>query len=127
VGKVLPVKGSLQGHPDSGEIWQTRVNKVMESYEFCTTTHEPCLYHGSLKGKQILICRQVDGLLIARKDMCIVREFAGEIYLQTIESADYWGKTINSLQWLGYITDTKRNQNILLNIYPEVTKSPWLE
>jgi hypothetical protein len=79
IGWVLPVKGSLQGHPDSGEIWQTRVNEVLASYKFQTTTHEPCLYRGSFKKKQILICRQVDDMLIAGEDMCIVREFAEEI------------------------------------------------
>jgi hypothetical protein len=56
IGWVLPVKGSLQGHPDSGEIWQTRVNEVLEMYKFEATTHEPCLYRGNFKGKQILIC-----------------------------------------------------------------------
>jgi hypothetical protein len=79
VGWVLPVKGSLQGHPDSGEVWQTRVNEVLESYKFKTTTHEPCLYRGIFKGKHILLCRQVDDMLIAGEEMSIVREFAKEI------------------------------------------------
>jgi hypothetical protein len=79
IGWVLPIKGSLQGHPDSGEIWQTRVNEVLESYKFQTTTHEPCLYRGIFRKKQILICRQVDDMLIAGEDICIVKEFAGEI------------------------------------------------
>jgi hypothetical protein len=79
VGWVLPVKGSLQGHPDSGEIWQTKVNEVLASYNFRTTTHEPCLYRGIFNGKQILICRQVDDMLIAGEEMKIVREFAEEI------------------------------------------------
>jgi hypothetical protein len=44
-----------------------------------TTTHEPCLYCCLFKGKQILICRQVDDMLIAGEDMSIVRNFAEEI------------------------------------------------
>jgi hypothetical protein len=76
---VLTVKGSLQGHPDSGEIWQTKVNEVLDQHKFTTTTHEPCLYHGLFKDKQILICRQVDDMLIAGEDISIVREFALEI------------------------------------------------
>jgi hypothetical protein len=79
IGWVLPIKGSLQGHPDSGEIWQTRVNEVLESYQFRTTTHEPCLYRGTFKTKQILICRQVDDMLIAGEDIHVVKEFAKEI------------------------------------------------
>jgi hypothetical protein len=74
MGWVLPVKGSLQGHPDSGEIWQTKVNDVLASYKFHTTTHEPCLYRGVFKGNQILICRQVDGMLIAGEHKKIVRQ-----------------------------------------------------
>jgi Reverse transcriptase (RNA-dependent DNA polymerase). len=50
-GYVLPVKGSLQGHPDSGEIWQTKVNSILSSYNFTTTTHEPCLYRGTYRGE----------------------------------------------------------------------------
>jgi hypothetical protein len=79
IGWVLPVKGSLQGHPDSGEIWQTKVNEVLDRYKFTTTTHEPCLYRGLFRDKQILICRQVDDMLIAGEDISIVREFALEI------------------------------------------------
>jgi hypothetical protein len=79
VGWVLPVKGSLQGHPDSGEVWQTRVNEVLESYKFKTTTHEPCHYRGIFQDKDILICRQVDDMLIAGEDMAIVRKFAEEL------------------------------------------------
>jgi hypothetical protein len=80
MGWVLPVKGSLQGHPDSGEIWQTRVNEVLELYRFETTTHEPCLYCGMFKAKQILLCRQIDDMLVAGKDiMATVKDFAAEI------------------------------------------------
>jgi hypothetical protein len=79
IGWVLPVKGSLQGHPDSGEIWQTRVNEVLEMYSFQTTTHEPCLYRGNFKGKQILICRQIDDMLVAGEDMKLVKDFASEL------------------------------------------------
>jgi hypothetical protein len=78
-GWVLPVKGSLQGHPDSGEIWQTKVNEVLEKYDFKTTVHEPCLYRGIFKGKDILICRQVDDMLLAGEDISIVKDFASEI------------------------------------------------
>jgi Reverse transcriptase (RNA-dependent DNA polymerase). len=43
-GWVLPVRGSIQGHPDSGEVWQNKINEVINSYGFTSTTHEPCLY-----------------------------------------------------------------------------------
>jgi hypothetical protein len=79
IGHVLPVRGSLQGHPDSGEIWQTRVNTVLEKYHFTTTTHEPCLYRGTFNNKPILICRQVDDMLIAGEDIPSAQAFAKEL------------------------------------------------
>jgi Reverse transcriptase (RNA-dependent DNA polymerase). len=78
-GWVLPVKGSLQGHPDSGEIWQNKINEVIASYGFTSTTHEPCLYRGTFKGHDILICRQVDDMLIAGKYTHIVKSFVAEL------------------------------------------------
>jgi hypothetical protein len=30
-GWVLQVHGSLQGHPDLGEVWQLKINEVIES------------------------------------------------------------------------------------------------
>jgi Reverse transcriptase (RNA-dependent DNA polymerase). len=79
---VLPVKGSLQGHPDSGEIWQTKVNSILESYNFTTTTHEPCLYRGTFKGELLLLCRQVDDMLIAGKNSDTIKLFVQEIASQ---------------------------------------------
>jgi hypothetical protein len=55
------------------------VNDVLEKYHFESTTHKPCLYKGTFKGKQILICRQVDDMLLAGEDVLIIREFATEI------------------------------------------------
>jgi Reverse transcriptase (RNA-dependent DNA polymerase). len=78
-GWVLPVKGSIQGHPDSGEVWQTRINEVIEAYGFQSTTHEPCLYRGTFKGHDLIICRQVDDMLMAGKDDNIVQAFAHEL------------------------------------------------
>jgi hypothetical protein len=48
-------------------------------YRFETTTHEPCLYRGTFKDKQILICQQIDDMLIAGEDMTVVKDFASEL------------------------------------------------
>jgi len=69
----------LQGHPDSGEIWQTKVNGILDSYNFTTTTHEPCLYRGTYKGETLLICRQVDDMLIAGANVATIKQFVNEI------------------------------------------------
>lgn len=78
-GYVLPVKGSIQGHPDSGEVWQSRINEVIHSYGFQSTTHDPCLYRGTYKGQDMLLCRQVDDMLMASNDSNIIKDFASEI------------------------------------------------
>jgi Reverse transcriptase (RNA-dependent DNA polymerase). len=78
-GWVLPVLGSLQGHPDSGKVWQNKINEVISSYGFKSTTHEPCLYRGSFHGCAILLCRQVDDMLIAGGDTKVVHDFAKDI------------------------------------------------
>jgi Reverse transcriptase (RNA-dependent DNA polymerase). len=82
MGWVFPVKGSIQGHhSDSGEVWQSKINDIIGSYGFSSTTHEPCLYRGIYKGHDMLICRQVDdNMLMAGKDSNIViQEFARDI------------------------------------------------
>jgi Reverse transcriptase (RNA-dependent DNA polymerase)./Integrase core domain. len=78
-GWVLPVHGSLQGHPDSGKVWQNKINEVIASYGFQSTTHESCLYRGKYKGMDILICRQVDDMLLAGESANNVKDFAKDI------------------------------------------------
>jgi hypothetical protein len=44
------------------------------------TTHEPCLYHGTYKGHDVLLCRQeVDDMLNAGADRVVLRSFAEDI------------------------------------------------
>lgn len=69
----------MQGHPDSGEIWQVKVNQVLDDYKFTSTTHEPCLYRGYFCQKLILVCRQVDDMLLAGEDMPTLQAFAADL------------------------------------------------
>lgn len=78
-GYVVPILCPLQGHPDAGEVWQTHVNSVLLSFGFKSTTHEPCLYRGTFRGHDILLCRQVDDMLIAGSNQSVLRAFATEI------------------------------------------------
>jgi hypothetical protein len=65
---VLPVQHALQGHPESGALWEKFVNTVIARHGFTATTHERSLYHGTYKGHRMLICRQVDDLAIGCAD-----------------------------------------------------------
>lgn len=61
---VLPVQHALQGHPESGALWERFVNKVLTRHGFKSTTHERSLYRGSYDGHKMLISQQVDDLAI---------------------------------------------------------------
>ena len=60
--KVLRVKRSLQGHPQSGVMWEQHIGKILSSPElvFKSPTHDKCIYRGNYKGKTVLLLRQVD-------------------------------------------------------------------
>ena len=44
--KVLPVLHALQGHPESGKLWEKMINKILFSKElnFKCTTHDRTIY-----------------------------------------------------------------------------------
>jgi Reverse transcriptase (RNA-dependent DNA polymerase)/GAG-pre-integrase domain len=65
---VLPVLHALQGHPESGSLWEQTINKILHDMGFTNTTHEPNLYCGEIDGAQVLLCRQVDDLAISCHD-----------------------------------------------------------
>jgi transposase InsO family protein len=61
---VLPVRHALQGHPESGSLWEQLINELLLQLGLQNTTHERNLYHGTIDGDRVLICRQVDDLAI---------------------------------------------------------------
>ena len=71
---VLPVQHALQGHPESGALWEKLVNSVIARHGFKSTTHERSLYQGIYKGHRMLICRQVDDLAIGCVDTDAVKD-----------------------------------------------------
>eukprot|EP00957_Ditylum_brightwellii_P132707 10119528-Ditylum_brightwellii.AAC.1 len=62
---VLPVLYALQGHPETGTLWEHHVFTVLQSLSFKTTTHECCLYRGFCQGKEIFTCYQVVNFKVA--------------------------------------------------------------
>jgi Reverse transcriptase (RNA-dependent DNA polymerase) len=65
-GKVLPVLHALQGHPESGRLWETFINNILlKIFNLRNTTHERNLYSGTFNGKPILVKRQVDDITVA--------------------------------------------------------------
>ena len=75
---VLPVQHALQGHPESGKLWEHTINKVLASPElgFKSTVHDKTIYTTVFKGVKIYLLRQVDDFALA----CPDESFAAEIY-----------------------------------------------
>ena len=64
-GYVLPAHKALQGHPEAPRAWAIKIDTILrEKLHFIPTTHEPCLYHGTHKGNEILFLRQVDDFAV---------------------------------------------------------------
>ena len=59
-GQVIPVMRAMQGHPESSRLWERHIDHIVKSIGFVPTTHEPCLYLGSINGQRCIFKRQVD-------------------------------------------------------------------
>ena len=79
-GFVLPVQHALQGHPESPRLWAEFIDRIIrEEVGLQPTTHEPCLYHGKIRGKRVLFLRQVDDFAVASSDTNICNEIIDTI------------------------------------------------
>ena len=50
---VLPVQHALQGHPESGRLWEQHISSILmsEEFGFTTTTHDRSIYSGMYRGE----------------------------------------------------------------------------
>ena len=49
---VVPLLKALQGHPEAGALWSTKINDLLlNKFGFRTTTHERNLYRGTVDGR----------------------------------------------------------------------------
>ena len=116
---VLPVLRCLQGHPESGKIYERHINQILSSKElnFKATVHDRCIYQTTYKGHKILLLRMVDDLAIAVDDESIAKE----IYNIIGAKLQLPGETEPPFTYLGLITDyngvgvTQRREYIELN------------
>jgi len=68
---VIPLGRAFQEHPEAGALWERLIVRVLEGDElrFKSTTHERNLYHGTIDGELVLVCRQVDDFSVASKTL----------------------------------------------------------
>ena len=79
--KVLPVLHALQGHPESGRLWEMHINSILKSLEFgfTTTTHDRSIYTATIDGEQVLLLGQVDDFALACSDEAIAQRIYSRI------------------------------------------------
>lgn len=68
---VVRVWKAIQGHPESPRLWERHIDNILRQAGFKPTTHEPCLYGGTVDGHLVLFLRQVDDFSVAAKDRAI--------------------------------------------------------
>jgi hypothetical protein len=64
-GQVIPVLGTMQGHPESPRLWEKHIDRILRDIGLTPTIHEPCIYLGILLGECVLFMQQVDNFVIS--------------------------------------------------------------
>ncbi len=76
----MPVLHALQGHPEAGALWEMKINNILIiKLRFKNMTHGRSLYWGTINGKDVLICHQVDDYAVAAKDASMVEALTTRI------------------------------------------------
>jgi Reverse transcriptase (RNA-dependent DNA polymerase) len=79
---VLPVQHALQGHPESGSLWEQMINRILlGDLGLSNTVHERNLYVGKVEDSRVLICRQVDDLSIATQRESVYHTIVDRIHV----------------------------------------------
>ena len=66
---VLPILHFLQGHPGSGKMWMKLIDQILiKDLGFETTTKDQYIYTKKIKGRTLLLLRQVDDFCCACTD-----------------------------------------------------------
>ncbi|KAG7374842.1 reverse transcriptase RNA-dependent DNA polymerase [Nitzschia inconspicua] len=122
---VLPVLHALQGHPESGRLWETYINKILSLPElsFRSTTHDRTIYSGVFEDEPILLLRQVDDFALA----CRRESTAKAVY-------DFIGKALqqpNEAQppftYLGLLSDYNGVDVHQTSDYIELTSAGYID
>jgi hypothetical protein len=100
---VLPVCHALQGHPESGRLWEAHINAILSSpsFGFRSTTHDRSIYSGSFLGTPILLLRQVDDFALAAPSEDVAVAFYRQVGLEL----QLPGESVAPFSYLGQLTD----------------------
>ena len=101
--QVLPVLHALQGHPESGRLWEAHINSILFSPKlgFKSTTHDRSIYSATIRGERVLLLRQVDDFALS----CSHEAIARHIYDIIGRSLQLPSETSPPFKYLGLLTD----------------------
>ena len=100
---VLPVLHALQGHPESGKLWEQHITAILQSSEFGfkSTTHDRSIYSATIDGHRVLLLRQVDDFALA----CPSEDLAQRIYGRIGKRLQLPSETEPPFKYLGVLDD----------------------
>ena len=62
---VIPLCHALQGHPEAGILWEHLITEILiDKMGFWNTVHEQNICSGTIDGKDVLVCHQVDDFAV---------------------------------------------------------------
>jgi len=100
---VLPVLHALQGHPESGKLWEKHITAILRSpqFGFKSTTHDLSTYSTTFEGTKILLLRQVDDFAVA----CPNEDLAKRLYDQIGKASQLPSEDTPPFKYLSLIKD----------------------
>jgi hypothetical protein len=122
--KVLPVLHALQGHPESGRLWEHYINAILSSSElvFSTTTHDRCIYTATFDNTKVLLLRQVDDFCLAAPSESFARQIFGIIGRKLQQP----NEATPPFEYLGLITDYNGVDVNQTSHYIELTSTGYI-
>ena len=100
--KFLPVLRSLQVHPESGRMWESIINHILNGMGLTNTTHDRTIFRAVYKptGETIYLIRQVDDFLLSYYNESISKD----IYVQIGHNLIHPSESDKPLSYLGLAT-----------------------
>jgi hypothetical protein len=121
---VLRVLHAIQGHPESGHLWESFINDILiNKLLLQPTTHERSLYHGMYKDVHILLKRQVDDIAVAAPTIAIAQQLIANIGQYVRLDGNSFLDSFNGIQ----VEQSKQYIRLYCTDYIEhlMTKNQW--
>ena len=100
---VLQVLHALQGHPESGKLWEKHITAILRlpAFGFKSTTHDKSICSATFEGAEMLLLRQVDDFAVA----CPNEDIAKRLHAQIGKALQSPSEDTPPFKYLGLIKD----------------------